>query len=169
MTQRLLWASTGTKNPQYRDVRYVEELIGPETINTVPPATLAAFRDHGRPESRLTADLDEAKAVLLASEQAGLSLNAITDRLLEEGLQSFREAFDQLLVAVESHSRGDDAVRLNGCSYRLPVAVAAEVQSSLKEWNDADRVRRLWSRDPSSGPTAMNIGGSVGWISRSNS
>lgn len=149
MTQRLLWASTGTKNPQYRDVRYVEELIGPETINTVPPATLAAFRDHGRPESRLTADLDEAKAVLLASEQAGLSLNAITDRLLEEGLQSFREAFDQLLVTVESHSRGDDAVRLNGCSYRLPVAVAAEVQSSLKEWNDADRVRRLWSRDPS--------------------
>jgi len=149
MTQRLLWASTGIKNSHYRDVLYVEELIGPETVNTMPLATLAAFRDHGRSESRLTADVDDAKATLLTLEQAGFSMNAITDRLLEEGLQSFRDAFDQLLVAVARHSREDDAVRLNGCSYRLPVAVAAEVQSSLKEWSEADRVRRLWNRDPS--------------------
>lgn len=149
MTQRLLWASTGTKNPQYRDVLYVEELIGSETVNTMPPATLEAFHDHGRPESRLTADVEEAKAVLLALEQAGLSLNSITDRLLEEGLLSFRKAFDQLLVAVEQQARGEDSSRLNGCSCRLPTEVAAEVQASLTAWNDADRVRRLWDRDPS--------------------
>lgn len=148
-TQRLLWASTGTKNPQYRDVQYVEELIGPETVNTMPLATLDAFRDHGRPESRLTKDLDEAKAVLLAAEQIGISMKAITDRLLEEGLQLFRDAFDQLLVVVESHSRKDQGVRLNDCFYRLPAEVAAEVQASLKEWDDTHRVRRLWNRDPS--------------------
>ncbi|CAE6742359.1 bifunctional transaldolase/phosoglucose isomerase [Nitrospira defluvii] len=148
-TQRLLWASTGTKNPRYRDVQYVEELIGPETVNTVPPATLDAFRDHGHPASRLTKDLDEAKAVLLAAERAGLSMTAITDRLLEEGLQSFSNAFDHLLVAVESHVRGNDPVPLNSCSYSLPTDMAAEVQSSLKEWNEADRVRRLWNHDPS--------------------
>ncbi|WHZ13222.1 MAG: Transaldolase / Glucose-6-phosphate isomerase [Nitrospira sp.] len=149
MTQRLLWASTGTKNPQYRDVLYVEELIGPDTVNTMPPATLEAFHDHGRPESRLTAEVEEAKAVLLALEQAGLSLNAITDRLLAEGVHSFRKAFDQLLVAVEQQAKGDDSGRLNGCSYRLPETVAAEVQASLTVWRDADRVRRLWNRDPS--------------------
>ncbi len=149
MTQRLLWASTGTKNPQYRDVQYVEELIGPETVNTVPPATLDAFRDHGRLESRLTKDLDEARAVLLALEQAEISMNAITDRLLEEGVHSFRDAFDHLLVAVESHSRENNPVRLNDWSYSLPADVAAEVQSSLKGWNEDDRVRRLWDRDAS--------------------
>jgi transaldolase/glucose-6-phosphate isomerase len=105
MTQRLLWASTGTKNKNYPDVLYVEELIGPETINTIPPATFEAFRDHGRPESRLTVGVDEAKITMLALEQAGVSMEQITDRLLEEGLQLFRDAFDNLLDAVEHHSK----------------------------------------------------------------
>lgn len=148
-TQRLLWASTGTKNPRYRDVLYVEELIGPDTVNTVPPATLDAFRDHGHPASRLTKDLDEAEAVLLAAERVGLSMTAITDRLLEEGLQSFSDAFDRLLVAVESRARENDPVPLNSCSYSLPPDMSAEVQASLKEWNEAARVRRLWNHDPS--------------------
>ncbi len=105
MTQRLLWASTGTKNPQYRDVMYMEELIGPDTVNTVPPATLEAFRDHGRPASRLSEDVDDAKATLLALEQAGLAMEEITDRLLEEGLQLFKDAFDNLLSAVAHHAK----------------------------------------------------------------
>ncbi|MGC3975735.1 MAG: bifunctional transaldolase/phosoglucose isomerase [Nitrospira sp.] len=148
-SQRLLWASTGTKNSRYRDVRYVEELIGPETVNTVPPATLDAFRDHGHPASRLTQELDEAKAVLIAAEQAGISLTAVTDRLLNEGLQSFCDAFDHLLVAVESQVRRNDPVPLNSCSYSLPADLTAEVQSILKEWNETDRVQRLWNHDPS--------------------
>ncbi len=149
MPQRLLWASTGTKNPHYRDVLYVEELIGPETVNTMPPATLEAFHDHGRPENRLIADVDEARNVLLTLEQAGISIGAITDRLLEDGLHAFTKAYDQLLVAVEQRTERNEADRLNGCSYRLPDAVAAEVQDSLTAWSDADRVRRLWNRDPS--------------------
>lgn len=148
MTQRLLWASTGTKNPTYRDVLYVEELIGPETVNTVPPATLQAFREHGHPASRLTEGIDEAKMTLLSLAHAGVSMNAITDRLLEEGLQLFREAFDKLLVAVEQHSKENAAVRLDGQSYRLPPPLVAAVRSSLKEWSDGHKVRRLWDRDP---------------------
>lgn len=164
MTQRLLWASTGTKNPQYRDVLYVEELIGPETVNTMPPATLEAFHDHGLPESRLTADVDEAKAILLALKQAGISINSITDRLLEEGLHSFRKAFDQLLVAVETHSKAQAAVRLSGYSYALPAAFAADVRSSLKEWGEGNKVRRLWDRDPSLW-TNRDEGQWLGWLS----
>ena len=96
MTQRLLWASTGTKNKNYSDVLYVEELIGPETVTTIPPATFEAFRDHGRPESRLTLGVDEAKLTILALEQAGVSMKEITDRLLEEGLKAFTDAFNHL-------------------------------------------------------------------------
>jgi len=148
MTQRLLWASTGTKNPTYRDVLYVEELIGAETVNTVPPATLQAFREHGQPASRLAEGMDEATMTLLSLEHAGVSMNAITARLLEEGLQLFRDAFDKLLVAVEQHSAGNAAVRLDGQFYWLPPPLVAAVRSSLKEWSDGHKVRRLWDRDP---------------------
>lgn len=130
-------------------MQYVEELIGPETVNTIPPPTLDAFRDHGRPESRLMKDLDDAEAVRLAWAQAGLSMQAITDRLLEEGLQLFRDAYDQLLMAIESQASLGDALPLKGCSYSLPAGVADAVQSSLREWKDADKVGRLWDRDPS--------------------
>ena len=148
MTQRLLWASTGAKNPTYRDVLYVEELIGPETVNTVPPATLQAFRDHGHPASRLAEGIDDAKMTLLSLEHAGVSMNAITDRLLDEGLQLFREAFDKLLVAVEQHSKGNASVRLDGQSYKLQPPLVTAVRSSFKEWSDGHKVRRLWDRDP---------------------
>ena len=163
MTQRVLWASTGTKNPNYRDVLYVEELIGPETVNTIPPATFQAFRDHGHPESRLTEDVDEAKRTLLSLEQAGFSMKAITDRLLEEGLQLFRDAFDNLLAAVERHSKGNASVRFNGQSYALPPPLDAAVRSSLKEWSDGHKVRRLWDRDPSLW-TNRDEGQWLGWL-----
>jgi transaldolase / glucose-6-phosphate isomerase len=107
--QRLLWASTSTKNPRYRDVRYVEELIGPETVNTITPATLDAFRDHGRLRSSLEEHVDDARATLEALALAGISLTEVTDRLLEDGIAQFSAAFDTLLAAVDrgrSHSRG---------------------------------------------------------------
>ena len=103
--QRLLWASTGTKNPAYRDVLYVEELIGPDTVNTLPPATLAAFRDHGKPRSSLGEDPAGARRVLAELEEAGISLPAVTDRLLDEGVTLFADAFDKLLAALESRLR----------------------------------------------------------------
>ncbi len=98
--QRLLWASTGTKNPAYRDVIYVEELLGPQTVNTVPPATLDAFRDHGVAQVRLSKGLDAAQAAMAAVDKLDLPLSAITDRLVVEGLKLFADAHDSLLKAV---------------------------------------------------------------------
>lgn len=98
--QRLLWASTGTKNPQYRDTLYVEELIGPQTVNTIPPATMDAFRDHGEVRASLEQQLDQAEAVMAEVERLGLPLQAVTDRLVAEGVQLFVEADDKLMAAV---------------------------------------------------------------------
>ena len=100
--QRLLWASTSTKNPQYRDVRYVEELIGRDTVNTIPPATLEAFRDHGRLRASLEQDVDGARTIIEALERVGISLNDVTDTLVEDGVTLFSEAFDTLLAAVDT-------------------------------------------------------------------
>ena len=96
--QRPLWASTSTKNPAYRDVMYVEQLIGPDTVNTLPPATLEAFRDHGEVVRTVDQDVDAARATIAALESAGISLRDVTDKLLREGIASFQKSFDGLLV-----------------------------------------------------------------------
>lgn len=98
--QRLLWASTSTKNPDYPDTLYVDELIGPETVNTMPPNTLDAFRDHGKLEAKLERDLSGAGAVFADLEHAGISINGVTDKLLTDGVKLFANAFDRLLEAV---------------------------------------------------------------------
>ncbi len=102
MPQRLLWASTGAKDPGYRDVMYVEELIGPETVDTVPPATFDAFRDHGRVAPTLEADLRGARATITELAALGISLDEVTDRLLEDGVRLFAEPFAKLLAAIEA-------------------------------------------------------------------
>jgi transaldolase len=98
-TQRLLWASTSTKNPKYRDVMYVEELIGADTVDTIPPATFDAFRDHGRVRPSLTENLDDAAKTMLALEKAGISMKEVTDKLVVDGVKLFADAFKQLLEA----------------------------------------------------------------------
>jgi transaldolase/glucose-6-phosphate isomerase len=102
-TQRVLWASTGTKDPAYRDVRYVEELIGPDTVNTMPPATLDAFRDHGVARASLCEDVAGAADTMKQLAQSGIVMNDVTDLLLERGVQLFSDAFDKLLAAVGKH------------------------------------------------------------------
>ena len=99
--QRLLWASTSTKVPNYRDVLYVEELIGPQTVNTMPPVTMGAFRDHGRPRPSLEEDLEGAFTVMDTLAQIGISIKEVTDKLLDDGVRLFADAFDRLLAAVE--------------------------------------------------------------------
>jgi transaldolase len=99
-TQRVLWASTGTKNPKYSDVLYVEELVGPDTVNTVPPATLDAFRDHGKVRQSLTEDLPGAEATMRTLEEAGISMKSVTDTLVKEGVEKFAESFDDLFKAI---------------------------------------------------------------------
>jgi transaldolase/glucose-6-phosphate isomerase len=98
-TQRLLWASTSTKNPKYRDVMYVEELIGPETVDTIPPATFDAFRYHGRVRPSLTENVDEAAKVMASLEKAGISMKEVTEKLVVDGVKLFADAFKQLLEA----------------------------------------------------------------------
>jgi transaldolase / glucose-6-phosphate isomerase len=98
-TQRLLWASTSTKNPKYRDVMYVEELIGPDTVDTIPPATFDAFREHGKVRPSLTENLDDAAKTMLALEKAGISMKEVTDKLVVDGVKLFADAFKQLLEA----------------------------------------------------------------------
>jgi transaldolase len=98
-TQRLLWASTSTKNPKYRDVMYVEELIGKETVDTIPPATFDAFRDHGRVRPSLTENVEEAAKVMASLEKAGISMKEVTEKLVVDGVKLFADAFKQLLEA----------------------------------------------------------------------
>ncbi|HLV26260.1 MAG TPA: transaldolase [Gemmatimonadales bacterium] len=102
MPQRPLWASTSTKNPAYRDVMYVEELIGPETVNTMPPATVEAFRDHGEVRRTIDVNVDEAVRTMQAIEDAGISMKDVTDKLLHDGLASFQKSFDDLLAGLEA-------------------------------------------------------------------
>jgi len=103
--QRVLWASTGTKNPSYSDVLYVEELIGRDTVNTMPPETLAAYRDHGRPRPSLETGVEEARQVLEQLERAGISLDEVTDELVIDGVQKFSEPYSRLLTAIERRLR----------------------------------------------------------------
>jgi transaldolase / glucose-6-phosphate isomerase len=148
-TQRLLWASTGTKNPNYRDVAYVEELIGPDTVNTIPPATFEAFREHGRPRASLAEDVDSAFDTMATLGEVGISMKDVTDKLLMEGVQLFSDAFTKLLKAVEKQTRETGAGRLNRLTYRLPEALALAVKDMLAEWRADSRIRKLWSRDAS--------------------
>lgn len=145
-TQRLLWASTGVKNPAYRDVRYIEELIGPDTVNTVPPATMDAFRNHGQARSSLEEDVDSARAVMDTAEQLGIPLDEITEDLLKAGVRLFVEAFDRVLGAVRD-AREATQQAIGGQSYRLPSPLNTAVGAALDDWQQNNKVCRLWARD----------------------
>ena len=102
-TQRVLWASTSTKNPKYRDVLYVEELIGADTIDTIPPATWEAFRDHGKLRNSLSEDVPGARETMQNLARAGISMKEVTDKLVVDGVKLFADAFNQLLGAISKH------------------------------------------------------------------
>ena len=102
-TQRVLWASTSTKNPKYRDVLYVEELIGADTIDTIPPATWKAFRDHGKLRNSLSEDVPGARETMQNLARAGISMKEVTDKLVVDGVKLFADAFNQLLGAISKH------------------------------------------------------------------
>jgi transaldolase/glucose-6-phosphate isomerase len=161
--QRVLWASTGSKNPHYSDVLYVEELIGPETVNTVPPATLAAFRDHGRPRASLEEDVAAAMQTLDDLEKSGISLRKVTDDLLADGVSKFVEPFTKLLAAVERRSRAANKARINQQSHSLPPALQAKVSERLKAWDADGGTRRLFAGDASLW-TGTDEASWIGWL-----
>src|SRR6185295_18980417 len=109
--QRPLWASTSTKNPVYPDVYYVEALIGPETVDTIPPATIVAFRDHGRARVTIEDNLEEERATLARLEEVGISLDQVTAHVLTDGLRLFVEPFEKLLKTIDSRA-GDITSRM---------------------------------------------------------
>src|SRR6202142_2420090 len=150
-TQRVLWASTSTKNKNYRDVIYVEELIGPDTVNTLPPATLEAFRDHGKPRQSLTEDLDGARKIMSDLASAGISMKEVTDKLTADGVKLFSDAFDKLLEAVErnTHRPSTSPVTVNAQTAKLPAGLDDAVKKNLNDWRAQGKVRRLWQHDAS--------------------
>jgi transaldolase / glucose-6-phosphate isomerase len=159
-TQRLLWASTSTKNPRYSDVLYVEELIGADTVNTMPRSTLSAFREHGKARASLSEDPEEARGVLADLEAAGISLEEVTDRLTERGVTLFAEAFDKLLAAVEKALAEGRNRRPRTHGATLPAADGAAVEETRAAWQEAGKTGRLWARDP----TLWTGDGEAGWL-----
>src|SRR5205814_1520408 len=126
-TQRVLWASTSTKNPAYPDILYVQEMIGPDTVNTIPPATFDAFRDHGQLRETLTEGVDEAKRVMQDLASVGISIEQVTDQLTDDGVRLFDEAFDKLLAAVEKSTQGGTTPKISLQTYKLPDALVKQV------------------------------------------
>src|SRR5580704_749680 len=147
--QRLLWASTSTKNPDYRDVIYAEELIGPDTVDTMPEATMDAFRDHGVVRDALTENATGAEQMLDALERAGISLTKITDDLVVDGVRLFSDAFDKLLGAVAAKRRRMLGDGLDSQSLALGKPLQAELDKLAEAWRADGKVRRLWGRDAS--------------------
>jgi transaldolase/glucose-6-phosphate isomerase len=166
-TQRLLWASTSTKNPAYSDVKYVEALIGPETVNTLPLETLNAYRDHGNPALRLEEGVEESRETLHELEQLGISLEQATQQLEEEGVQKFIKPFDRLMDTLEKerssalHERPDRQVFVLG-------EYGDALQKRLADLKAERFVARLWRKDASlwkSDPENQEvIGNALGWL-----
>lgn len=157
--QRPLWASTSTKNPAYSDVKYVEELVGPGTVNTIPPQTLEAFRDHGNPRLTLTDDLSEARFVMESLEELGISMAQVTRELEEEGVKAFADSFNSLMATIEA--RRKSAVAQLGA---LANATGERVRR-LEGENAARRLygldASLWSQDPA---VQSEIRERLGWL-----
>jgi len=147
--QRLLWASTGTKNPDYPDTLYVDELIAANTVNTMPPKTMDAFREHGKVAETLAARVDEAKKVLADAERLGLDLADVTHELVIDGARQFADAADALLAAVGAKRIAFLGERLNEVHYDLPDTLKKSVEQSLDRARSEGWGRRLWAGDAS--------------------
>jgi transaldolase/glucose-6-phosphate isomerase len=146
--QRLLWASTSTKNPAYPDVKYVEPLIGPDTVNTLPPETLEAYRDHGDPAPRLTEGVDRAAGYLQRLPELGLDLNHATQQLEDEGVDKFNKPFDALLATLEGKRREVLAGPVDRQTFALG-AYEGKLEARLARMAQADFGARLWHKDAS--------------------
>jgi transaldolase/glucose-6-phosphate isomerase len=150
-TQRLLWASTSTKSPAYKDTMYVEALIGRDTVDTIPPATMDAFRDHGKATPDvIEQDLNGARAMLAELREHNILLEEVTEELVKDGVQHFSDAFDKLFAAIARQRR----TLIEGDRASLEIApgspeMKAALQDEMEAWRKEGRIRRLWARDKS--------------------
>jgi transaldolase / glucose-6-phosphate isomerase len=162
-TQRLLWASTGTKNKAYSDVLYVEELIGPDTVNTMPPDTMDAFRDHGKVKSSIDYDVAGAERVMSDLASIGISMTEVAGVLVSGGVKLFGDAADKVLSAVDAKRTKMLGDRLNSMTWKLPADLEKAVGSRIEDWRTEGRIRRLWKRDPEVW-TGQDEGNWLGWL-----
>ena len=144
--QRMLWASTGTKNPRYSDTLYVDTLIGPDTINTMPAATLAAYRDHGKPAARIEEGLDDARAVMQQLAQGGIDLAAVTRKLEDQGVESFAKDYEKLLAAL-AEKRGKYPAAKPVQPAAIDAGMEAATKAAIVRLEAQGFSRRLWNRD----------------------
>ncbi len=165
--QRPLWASTGTKNPAYSDVLYVEELIGPDTVNTMPPATIKAFHDHGHVERTIDRDLDQAHVVMHELEELGISMKEVTDKLQADGAKSFSDSFeglDRIIQQKQEVLRAEVEERQSAQLDELQSAV----EERLSQLQSENFATRLWQRDPSlwksDAAVQEKIANRLGWL-----
>ncbi len=149
-TQRLLWASTSTKNPAYQPTMYVEALIGRDTVDTLPPATMDAFRTHGKVRlEALEQGIDEARATLGELEQLGISLTDVTDQLVKDGVQDFADVFDKLLGSIARRRTLIEGSHASLEVHPGPPEMKKAIEDEIEAWRKSGRIRRLWAGDRS--------------------
>ncbi len=162
--QRPLWASTSTKNPAYSDLMYVESLIGPDTVDTMPPATLTALLEYGKPGLTLEKGTDEAEEHLEALEKAGISMAQVTNKLLADGVKSFADSFDKLLDNISE--------KMAKLTAQLPPRSSSslgdhlpDVEAALRDLQDREVIKRIWSKDHTVWkPEPAEISNRLGWL-----
>jgi transaldolase/glucose-6-phosphate isomerase len=163
--QKVLWASTSTKNPEYSDVLYVEEIIGPQTINTLPPITLNAFRDHGKLKSTLEESLGEAKKTLTQLDELGINLGSLAEKLQVDGVGSFAESIDKLYSTLDQKRH---AVLQSQEALRTMKLVSFQnmVDKRLEHWKKINFARRIWAKDSTlwSPQPDQEIKERLGWL-----
>jgi len=161
--QRLLWASTGTKNARYPDTLYVEQLIGQDTVNTVPPATLTAFQDHGTVAETLAKDLEEAEQHLSQLHALGIDLTAITEKLQKDGVAAFAKSFETLMASITEKK---ERLRTERISFKATLhGLQTSVDKALNDLKKHDIMRRIWSGDHTVwGPDPTEISNRLGWL-----
>ncbi|MFZ5866826.1 MAG: bifunctional transaldolase/phosoglucose isomerase [Thermodesulfobacteriota bacterium] len=164
--QRVLWASTSTKNPNYSDTYYVDALIGPDTVNTMPAATVDAYRDHGRPRLRLEEGLDDAQVLFPLLAEFGIDMDQVMDTLLENGVRAFADSYEELLASIaQKRTR-----LLRGWGHRSASlgSLQQQVEQTLAEFDRNKIANRIWSLDPSvwkeSPEHQQEIGQRLGWL-----
>jgi transaldolase/glucose-6-phosphate isomerase len=165
--QRVLWASTSTKNPDYSDIKYVEALIGPNTVNTVPQETLNAYRDHGSPAKRLEGDVEKAVSVLKRLSETGIEIAKVTAELIEEGIEKFNKPYDQTLESLENKIKQARGKAVDPQEMLLEESEQV-VSTRIAKLADEEFSRRLWEKDTSlwtqDQNTRQQIGNSLGWL-----
>ena len=164
--QRVLWASTSTKNPNYSDTYYVDALIGPDTVNTMPAATVDAYRDHGRPGLRLEEGLDDAQVLFPLLAEFGIDMDQVMDTLLENGVRAFADSYEELLASIaQKRTR-----LLRGWGHRSASlgSLQQQVEQTLAEFDRNKIANRIWSLDPSvwkeSPEHQQEISQRLGWL-----